>query len=193
MNLWKEIKSIILKYNAIRIEDVKVDSADHELSQHMSHRNNYPHNYGYRAHNTSSYTPSYAITFSNVQESVGTFHSWSRAYTSHQEVYLELFDAVWKGDVKKVKALTIEKEIGKQAHICSYSNFTHRTPLHLAIEKNNSEMVQLVLDIALKQFTPMKFKAKKTEEKGAPLINNYDLSVMMRDMRVRIFILFDFC
>jgi ankyrin repeat protein len=80
--------------------------------------------------------------------------------------------------------LTIDKEIGKQCHICSFSNFTQRSPLHIAIEKDNVEMVQLVLEIALKQFTPMKFKAKKSEEKSAPLINNYDLSVMMRDMRV---------
>jgi hypothetical protein len=137
---------------------------------------------------SSPYSQTYAIVFSNVQESVGTYNSWSRAYTSHQEVYLELFEAVWSGNVKKVKQLTIDQEVGKQAHICSHSNYTYRTPLNLAIEKNNSEMVELVLDVAFKQFTPMKFKAKKTEEKNAPLINNYDLSVMMRDMRVRNFL-----
>lgn len=68
---------------------------------------------------------------------------------------MEFYEAVWEGDIKTVENLTIKKPIGSQVHVASISSFSNRTPLHLAVEKNNSKMLEKLIHIMVKQYTPL--------------------------------------
>ena len=64
--------------------------------------------------------------------------------------------------------------------MCSQSNNTGRSPLMLAVEKNNVPMMLKLLEIAQAQFTPM-FQNKAADNTKAPLINNFELVEMLRN------------
>ena len=108
-------------------------------------------------------------------------------FLTTKAIYKELFEAVWSGDIEKVNKLTIEQPFGKQVHICCSSSFTQRTPLHIAMEKGNAKMVIRLIEIAMEQFTPLKTKDKKKDDK-VPLINNYELTRIMGQLTVRLFV-----
>lgn len=99
-----------------------------------------------------------------------------------------MFEAVWAGDIKAVNKLTVEKPIGKQAHVCSRAGYTNRTPLHVAMQRDNQKMLIRLIEIALEQFTPLTYKEKKKDDK-VPLINNYELTRIMSSLKVRYLVL----
>jgi hypothetical protein len=115
---------------------------------------------------------------------------------------LELFDAVVKGDIKTIEKLTIKQQIGKQVrypitvafclkickvHVCCSSDQSGRSPLDLAIELNNSKVATRILEIAIDQYTPLKLPTKEKKDDQVPLINNYELANLMRNLMVNYF------
>ncbi len=62
-------------------------------------------------------------------------------------MYLELFEAVYRGDVETVKKLTIGNPVGKQAHVAAIANYSKRTPLHIAAEKNDWNLFSALVGI----------------------------------------------
>jgi hypothetical protein len=92
-------------------------------------------------------------------------------------------EAVWKGDLKTINKLTLDKEIGKQVHVACCASLTGRTSLHLALERGHTKVLIRLLEIAQEQFTPLNFKEKKKDDK-TPALNNYELSRLMDKIKV---------
>ena len=61
---------------------------------------------------------------------------------------------MWCNDVKALEELSIKKPIGSQALVACYSHFSERTPLHLAVQKNNPELLAKLIEIMVQQYTP---------------------------------------
>ncbi len=87
--------------------------------------------------------------------------------------------------MKTIEKLTIKQEIGKQIHVCSIADATHRTPLHVAAEQNHPEAVKRLIEIAKEQFTKIDPPKKQDKSGKTPAINNYELSNLMNNIRVR--------
>ena len=67
---------------------------------------------------------------------------------------LEFYEAVWRGDMDTIEKLSIKKPIGSQVLVASQAAHSNRTPLHLAVEKNNSQVLAKLIDIMILQYTP---------------------------------------
>ncbi|KAJ3443233.1 ankyrin repeat ph and sec7 domain containing protein secg-related [Anaeramoeba flamelloides] len=93
-----------------------------------------------------------------------------------QNLYLELFSAVLNSDFSKVEELTIQRqEKGlKPCVIACRSEFSRRTPLHVAFEKGDEKMLKRLIEISILQFTPLDTSIKDKDE-YVPKINNRDL------------------
>lgn len=97
-------------------------------------------------------------------------------------LYMELYEAVFKGDVAAVEKATIKKALGAQAHVCSILEDLSMTPIHVAIERNFPQVAARLLEIALEQYTPIE-PPKPTKDRKTPAINNYELARLMETIK----------
>jgi ankyrin repeat protein len=73
--------------------------------------------------------------------------------------YVRLFEAVWKGDVKTIKELTLlswtdtKGETREPLQIAVYDNQKH-SPLSIAVFSGNLDLAKMVMSIAAAQYTP---------------------------------------
>ncbi|KAJ6236128.1 ankyrin repeat-containing protein [Anaeramoeba flamelloides] len=95
-----------------------------------------------------------------------------------QDLYKELFEAVYQGDIKEVERLTLHD---KKLFISCSTSHSNRTPLHVAIQQGNFEMVQKIIEILVKQHVSIYSVIQRGEEKKkknyVPKINNLDLLI----------------
>ncbi|KAJ5078547.1 ankyrin repeat ph and sec7 domain containing protein secg-related [Anaeramoeba ignava] len=205
LELLKEIEEYLKSKNAKNFVDIELnpDSVDSYLITQQTNMKN-PSSWEYRRRYVS-YTSSYRTEFDNISRVLENetsidkqfpvrFFSLSESIFGHyinsscyvdnlQPMYLELFEAVSKGDIETVENLTIKKPIGEQLQIASYVEYSRRTPLHIAVENNHPQMLRKLIEILTLQFTPLQNEAETT--KYLPMINNQDLIRMKKHMKPR--------
>lgn len=120
------------------------------------------------------------VSFQILSEKIGkeTIHG-STVYEDLNDKYSAFYDAVLCGDLDKMEELTINQKVGSQVIVCSHTHkYSQRTPLMYAVMNGSVQVFKKVLEIAEKQYTPIKLKTsvKKKNRTFRPSINNYDLT-----------------
>ena len=79
----------------------------------------------------------------------------------NKEGYIQLFEAVWRGDKEKIKALTTKPDVkGNVLRIAVHDNMGI-SPLHIAIWRGEYDIADLMLEIAHLQYAPDDKEAPK--------------------------------
>ena len=80
-----------------------------------------------------------------------------------REQYLELFEAVWAGDIEKVRELTLKADGDREPlQICVQDNRGF-APFHLAIARKHHQLAKLILEIAHAQYRPPQMKKQREQ------------------------------
>ncbi|KAJ3307871.1 hypothetical protein HDU76_004301 [Blyttiomyces sp. JEL0837] len=110
-----------------------------------------------------TYKPEYRLL------AVGTFMAID---PEHMSMYEKMFEAVWNGDVKEVRRLTLEHSPATHRPLVA-STVNSMTPLMIAAWRGNLDMVKTIFEIALAQREEP--KTGSGSKKGARAnINNYE-------------------
>lgn len=171
IKLYKEISSFLSKKRGKHLLDIKLPSSETELQQLQVNRRNYS-----KSISSYNFTPK-KINFFIISEPIPGIPNYGNRtiLTEEESKYLEFYEAIWRGDVNTIEKLTIRQPIGKQVHVCCQTSLTHRTPLQIAILRNNSTIIKRLLEISVEQFTPFTPPNKQKKGDKVPLINNFDL------------------
>ena len=170
---YKQIEKLLLdagskKFLEVTFTDPDVRQLQYNNIRHHSHYNN-----------TSTGSPTLpSVSFSPITESGARYATYDQDQRSKVRALFDVLLASF--DSKKLLNLTINEPIGKQIHVCSKIdpqpcfNRLSASSLQIATRYDNPEAVKLLLEIAVKQFTPLT-KRKKKDDTFVPTINNHEL------------------
>ena len=95
----------------------------------------------------------------------------AKASGADAQAYIDLFTAVKKGDCAKVRSLCTPDANGTCCHVLC-SGYNNLSPLALAISQGNQEMIRLLFELAILQYTPIPVVRKDPKESR---VSNYAL------------------
>ena len=86
--------------------------------------------------------------------------------------YLDLFEAVWSDNLEKVRSLCSPDKESKVKCVLTCYGANYMSPLSIAVNRGNKEMIKLIFELLNTQFTPIPIK-KEVNKSGK--ISNYAL------------------
>lgn len=119
------------------------------------------------------YQQTYSFSMINPQ-STGYYNNTVPISTTQQSEYEKLYDAIWRKDINTIIHLTNTVNNSKPLLIGCVDSFGF-TPLTLALYIGDMKLVSVILEICLKQYTPLKKVDEKNKKGSGYKINNFDL------------------